>query len=272
MSKWKIALMVTVMAAGLLLSVSCAKKEMLAGEAKTVESEEIASPEDALEKAKKDGTYLYVYFYEKNDEALTAMEKEIEAFRKEITAKTMIYKAVVSYVKDTEMVQKYSLDKVKLPAVMSFAPNGVITGGFPETVTRQELDKTIISALDMKIMRILQDGKMVLVLVQNAKTKSNKESTDSAEAFKSDSAVKDLVDSIIVDPSVKENKLFLTACRLDENIEEASMVVLVPPGAITGIFKGKVEKETILESLEGGTCGPEGGADGCAPNTPGCGQ
>ena len=117
-------------------------------------------------------------------------------------------------------------------------------------------------------MKVLQEDKIALVLIQNGKTKSNKESTDSAEEFKNDSTVKDLVGIVIADPSVKENKNFLTACKLDEKVEEASIVVIVPPGAIAGVFKGKTDKSIILNSLKGGTCGPAG----CDPATPGCEQ
>ena len=234
----------------------------------SIDNEEIKSSEGAINKAKKTGQYLFIIFHDKKDEVFLAMEKEIEAFRKETPAKSMVYKALITDKQDAEVVQKYQLSKVKLPAVLIFAPNGVVTGGFQEKVEKKQLERSIVSDLDMKIMKPLQEGKIALVLIQNDKTKLNKESSSSAEEFKSDPTVKGMVETVVADPSIKENKKFLSACKLDENMQEAVIVVLIPPGVITGVFKGKTDKSIIFNSFKGSSCG-SGGA-GCASGAPGC--
>jgi hypothetical protein len=228
----------------------------------SVYGEDFKTADEALSKAKAESRYLFMIFYEKQDDKLSAMEKEVELFRKKKAAGAMVYKADIKDKKDMETVNKFEAGKVDMPAVLVFAPNGSITGGFPEKVTEEQLEGTIVSVLDMKIMKTLQEGKIALVLIQNDKTKLNKESSASAEEFKNDPAVKDLVDIIKADPAVIENKKFMKACKIADNTEEAVLAVLVPSGAVAGTFKGKVEKSVIFSSLRGGTCSPGGS---CAP-------
>ncbi|OGS36827.1 MAG: hypothetical protein A2293_04145 [Elusimicrobia bacterium RIFOXYB2_FULL_49_7] len=59
-----------------------------------------------------------------------------------------------------------------LPLVLVFAPNGVVTGGFPKQVTSDQLKQSVnVSELMLKILKPLQEQKVVLVALQNQSTR-----------------------------------------------------------------------------------------------------
>jgi hypothetical protein len=226
------------------------------------------SANEAIKSAQTTKQYLFILFYEKKDDLFTEMNKQIDLFQKSSSKKTIKYTAVITDIKESGTVTKYGINQAPLPVVLVFAPNGAVTGGFPEKVTVQQLEKCIVSELTTKILKPLQEQKLVLVLLQNNKTAYNKESTDAATEFSNDTKLKGYVEIIKTDPANSENKEFVAQCKLDGKMSEATIVFLAPPGSIVGTYKGKTTKEILLSGLAklsscgSGGCGNSGG---CGP-------
>jgi len=163
--------------------------------------------EEAMQAAQKNKQYLILLFYDKKAETLNAMETTVNEFLKTISEKPLFYQVQTTDDKEKETIRKYGISRVPLPLLLVFAPNGAITGGFPEQVKTQELKKCFsVNELDMKIMKPLQEKKIVLVLLQNKKTKFNQESDKVATDFQNDSRLKGYVEIVRADPDNSKNK------------------------------------------------------------------
>ena len=218
--------------------------------------------EEAIALARNSRQSLFILFYDKEDDMLKKMEDTIKTFKIKSSSKVLIYRASTVSDKESAVVQKYGVNRASLPLLLVFAPNGAITGGFPQKVTTEELTKSCsVPELVMNILRPLQEGKIALVSLQNNKTKFNQESDKAVHDFASDERIKKFVEVIRADPEDKKNGDFLTQCKLDKTISESTVVFIIPPGSVVGVYPGKITKDTLLAALSscktGSSCCPK---------------
>jgi hypothetical protein len=223
------------------------------------------SVKEAILSVQKSAKYLFVVFYDQKDDLFKDMEKTILTLTaKSKDKKILVYQASVNDKSQADAVAKYGVGRAKLPLVLIFAPNGAITGGFPQKVTEQQLAKSMVSESVAKIVKVVQEQKLALVLLQNNKTKFNQESAQAAKDFSNDTKVKSIVEIIKNDPEDTGLKSFLAQCDLTKPITESTIVLVAPRGTIVGVFSGNVTKDTLLEALAPKTSGCcPGGSGGC---------
>jgi len=217
---------------------------------------------EAIQTAQNNKQYLFLLFYDTKGESLKAMESTVNDFRNKTSEDTLFYKALTTDEKENDTIAKYGINRAPLPVLLIFAPNGAITGGFPKEVSMDLLKKCIVDNLIMDVLKTVQAEKIALVLLQNSKTKFNNESSKAAEEFSNDSKLKGYVDIIKADPSDPKNSDFLNSSKLSKDITEATVVFIVPPGSIRGVYKGKITKDTLMVALS--ACS-SGSGSGCCP-------
>ena len=218
--------------------------------------------EEAIALARNSRQYLFILFYDKEDAMLKKMEDTIKTFRSKSSSKILTYRASTVGDKESDVVEKYGVNRAPLPLLLVFAPNSAITGGFPQKVTTEQLTNSCsVPELVMNILRPLQEGKIALVSLQNNKTKFNQESDKAVHDFASDEKIKKFVEVIKADPEDKKNGDFLTQCKLDKTISESTVVFIIPPGSVVGVYPGKITKDTLLAALSscktGSSCCPK---------------
>ena len=218
----------------------------------------------AIDEASTARQYLCLIFYEAQDASLTGISSSIATFKKSSAKKIAVYKAKLSDPANKEIAGKYGIQSGgELPLLLVFAPNGVITGGYPKTVTADQLKQsTTVPELMLSILKPLQEQKVVLVALQNASTKFNKESWLGVNDFANDANYKQMVTAIKADPLAAGSQEFIKQCQLIPPLTEATVVVLLPPGKIGKILNGKIIKADILGALQACSAG-----SGCKPGS-----
>lgn len=237
------------------------QKSSLIQNAMAAPSESAANAAKAIEMAQQNYQYLALIFYNQKDASLQEMEEVVTNFQTSSSKEIQVYKALTTDFKEADIIKKYGIDRAPLPVTLVFAPNGAITGGFPQQITREQLKQSIVPALTMNILKSIQSNKVALVLLKNDKTTFNSEATKAAEDFSADNRLKGFVDIIPQNPQAPEIKDFLTQCKLNDNIQEATTVLIVPPGKIGGVYSGNITKDTLISGLVAcsagsGCCGP----------------
>ena len=171
---------------------------------------------------------------------------------------------------EKSIVAKFDLERAPMPLVLAVAPNGAITGGFPTKFEEQQLLDAFTTPATERVMKSLQDGKLVLVCVQNAKTKSNDVAMQGVRDFKADVRFASATEIVTLDPSDKKEASFLADLKVSPDTSEAATVFVVPPGKALGKFEGATNKDALVELISkagsGCGCGPGGcGPGGCCP-------
>jgi hypothetical protein len=213
--------------------------------------------------------YLFVFFWKQEDERTVAMRGVFEGAMKKAAGRAQSAAVCIADQAEKAIVDKFDLSRAPMPLVLALAPNGAITGGFPNKFEEQQLLDAFATPVTERVMKQLQDKKLVFLCVQNDKTKSNDGAMQGVRDFKADARFTSATEIVMLDPADPAETSFLNDLKIDPKIEEAVTVFLVPPGSAITEYKGATDKTELMATLQrasssscaGGSCGP----GGCSP-------
>jgi hypothetical protein len=223
----------------------------------------------AIKQAADAGKYLFMFFSKTEDDQTQAMRKVFDKAMERVADRAQWVAVNVADSSEKAIVAKFDLGRAPMPLVLALAPNGAITGGFPKNFEEQQLVDAFATPITEKVMKQLQDNKLVFVCVQNDKTKSNDAAMQGVRNFKADARFASATEIVMLDPADSAEASFLADMKIDPKTEEAMTVFLAPPGSAIGEYKGATDKEEMAATLQkasssscsGGSCGP----GGCGP-------
>ena len=223
---------------------------------------------DAIKQAAAAGKYLFIFFSKAEDEQTLNMRKVFDKAMEKVADRAQWTTVNITNSSEKSIVAKFGVDRAPMPMVLAMAPNGAITGGFPTKFEEKELLDAFATPGTEKVVKQLQDGKLVFVCVQNDKTKSNDAAMQGVREFKSDVRFASATEIVTLDPSDEKEAKFLTDLQVPSETKEAVTVLVVPPGQAIGKFEGATSKDALIELLSKANtgCGPGGcGPGGCGP-------
>jgi hypothetical protein len=222
----------------------------------------------AIKQAADAGKYIFMFFSKDDDNQTLAMRKVFDKAMEKVADRAQWIAVDVNDSSEKAIVAKFQLSRAPMPLVLAMAPNGAITGGFPNKVEEQQLVEAFATPVTEKVMKQLQDNKLVFVCVQNDKTKSNDAALQGVRDFKEDARFASATEIVMLDPTDSAEASFLADLKIDSRTEEAMTVFLAPPGSAIAEYKGATDKAELAATLQkassgcaGGSCGP----GGCGP-------
>lgn len=226
----------------------------------------------AIKQAADAGKYLFLFASKADDDQTLAMRKVFDTAMEKSADRARSIAVNITDASEKSVVDKFDLSRVPMPLVLAIAPNGAITGSFPTKFEEQQLLDAFASPGTEKVMKPLQEGKLVLVCVQNSKTKSNDAAMLGVRDFQTDVRFASATEIVTLDPADTKEAGFLADLKVSPGTAEATTVFVVPPGKAIGKFEGATDKDALVEVLGKATtgCGPGGCCPGsCGPG--GCG-
>ena len=241
-------------------------------ESKAKPSETVALPGKgmaAIKQAADAGKYLFIFFSKADDEQTLAMRKVYDKAMVKMVDRAQSVAVNVTDASEKALVDKFDLSRSPMPLVLAMAPNGAITGGFPTKFEEQQLIDAMASLGTTKVVKQLQEGKLVFVCVQNDKTKSNDVAMQGVRDFKADARFASTTEIVTLDPTDKKEATLLADLKVPVDTAEAITAFIVPPGQAIGKFEGATSKDALvalLSKASTGGCGPGScGPGGCGP-------
>ncbi len=223
----------------------------------------------AIKQAANAGKYIFMFFSKADNDQTHAMRKVFDKAIERVADRAQWVAVNITDSVEKDIVAKFDLSRAPMPLVLVMAPNGAITGGFPTKFEEQQLVDAFATPVTEKVMKELQDSKLVFVCVQNGKTKSNDVAMKGVRDFKADARFASATEIVMLDPADSAEASFLADMKVDPKTEEAMTVFLAPPGSVIAEYKGATDKEELVATLQkassnpcsGGSCGP----NGCGP-------
>jgi hypothetical protein len=221
----------------------------------------------AIERAAEAGKYTFVFFYSDESEKTESARSSFRKTVSRVTEQAVPLEVDTSNPAERPIVDRFNVSRAPMPLVLAVAPNGAITGGFPQQFDEKNLLEAFVSPGTERSLKALQDSRVVLVCVQNASTTSNDVAMKGVQDVKADPGFGPSTEIVAVDPANPAESEFLAALKIDPQTNEAITVCLVPPGKAVARFEGATDKKTIIAALTSSTsCGPSGcGPQGCGP-------
>jgi hypothetical protein len=113
-----------------------------------------------------------------------------------------------------------------------------------------------------KMLKALQQGKLVLLCVQNGRTRWNAEAMNGVRDFKADQRYAAATEVLTLDPAHPAEQPSLAKLGMNGPIQDATTVFIAPPGSIIASFKGATDKNQLVATL---TKAISSCAAGCQP-------
>lgn len=207
--------------------------------------------------AEDSNTHLAIFFYKEQDGKTQRQEKIFDEVMRKLSTSTKFIKVNVKDPTQQALINKYNLKRTPMPFVLVLAPNGAITGGY-STFTDEQLNNAIVSEGTAKILKGLQEQKLVILALQNNKTTNNAAAMQGVSDFKADSRFSNATEVVIIDPADTREHKFLNMLSLDPNQIQAQTVLIAPPSEILGTYLGPTTKNQLVDSVQNA-------ASGCCP-------
>jgi len=219
---------------------------------------------DSAAKAKK---YLFMFCYKSDDEQTQKMSSLFDTVTKKARKRANSIKVNIADPTENAIVQKFNLQAAPSPLVLILAPNGALTGGFAGEFDEKQLTEAFATPCSETCLKALQDGKLVLLCIQNASSNSKDAALKGVTDFKADARFSQFTQIVMLNPADVAEAKFLKQLQVDPRSIEAITVLLSPPGTVVGKFTGATDKArfvTALSSKGSGCCG-SGSKSTCAP-------
>jgi len=228
----------------------------------------------ALQAAAEQGQYAFVFFWKDNSEPTQRMYQTLNAGTAKMTGVHVVGVAVMD-AREQKTVAAFGADRAPLPLIAAVAPNGAVTKAWPLQIREEQLQEGIVSEATARCMKALQDQKLVLLCVYNAKMPHSASSVQAAVGFKADPRFAAAAEIVTLDPTDAREAAFLRTLQVNPRTPDAVTVLLAPPGRPLAQFAGTVTTQEIVAKVTsaqsgccpGGKCGPGGCGPGgqCGP-------
>lgn len=206
----------------------------------------------ALSQAAQEGKYTFVLFYKANDPATSAMNTTIQqslAKYKNAATLTFVY---VGDPAEQAIVAKYDVARAPMPMAVAIAPNGALTGLFPQKLEPSHVDNSFVTPTMMQAMKALQENKIVFVTVQGS---SNPVTPTALREFAADPHFNTRMVSLTMNASDPAEAKFMAEMDIDARTAATQLSLLAPPGILVGKYAATTPMKTIAAALaEAGKC------------------
>jgi hypothetical protein len=225
----------------------------------------------ALAAAARNGQYTFVLFWKEDDAATRAMRDTLRGYVASHGKQVAGAMVRTTDAAEKPVVDRFGVSRAPLPLVLAVAPNGAITGGFPQKVTEAQLAGAFVSPNMASCLHALQSRKLVLLCIQ-----PGKEAVPAGVSqFQADPQYRPHTAVVTLDPGDPNEARHLKDLQVTAGTTTPVTLFLVPPGRVIGRFDGTVTKDHLIEKLKaaqssccpGGKCGPGGCCPGgqCGP-------
>jgi hypothetical protein len=223
----------------------------------------------AIDQAVRANKYLFIFFYNRDDEQTKLLGDVFNSACSTLANRANPIAISVTDPSEAGVVTKFGVSQAPMPLVLVLAPNGAVTASFPGKFTQQQLLDSFGSPYMERLLGALQHGKLVLLCLQNGKTRLNAEAMNGVRSFQADQRYSAATEVLMLDPNAAAERPLLAKLGMNTPIEEATTIFLAPPGSVIGSFKGATDKNQIITTLTSAlsSCGT-----GCKPGQCGVGK
>jgi len=216
----------------------------------------------AIDAAATANRYLFIFFFRQDDPQTRSMGEVFNSAANALAARADSVVVPITDPSEAGMVTRFRVSQAPMPLVLVLAPNGAVTASFPGTFTREQLLSAFGSPAMERLLGAMQQGKLVVLCLQNGRTRLNAEALNGVRAFKADQRYSAATEVLMLDPNSAVERPLLAKLGMNAPVDEATTILLAPPGSIIGTFKGATDKNQLITTL---TSAIANCAAGCQP-------
>jgi hypothetical protein len=191
--------------------------------------------------------FTFIMFWKENNPSTQQMTEVLKLGVAKRSARAE-WKAVrVNDAANRELVEKYQMSRMPMPATLCVAPNGAITSVFMRQLNDQGVERALVTPAMAEVTKALQDKKIVLLHIKPSPDTPLPAGGTNFVADADFALRTTVVDLVVSDPTEAR---FLTDMKLKTtDVRDSVMVVMAPPAVLVGKFPATTTKEQIATQL-----------------------
>ncbi len=206
---------------------------------------------EQLAEAKSAGRFFVGLFFDATSEpskdALTAFDFAAA----EAGTRATFTRIALDAPEHAQLREDLDLARTPLPAVVAVAPTGAVTRTLVSTWSEADLAKAFVGPGLQSMLRVLQDGKIAVLVVQPADASDREKANAGIAAFavsQDEDYVKEreCVALLRVDPRDPAERDLCTRFRIDPDANTTTTLVLAPPNKELGRVVGAITAARLL--------------------------
>lgn len=213
----------------------------------------LSAARQALAQAASQGKYAFVVFYRADDDATRTMAQAVSGAagqRPEASAPVFVS---ISDPAEQALVQQFAVGRAPMPMTIVTAPNGAVTGAFPQRVSAEQLATAFVTPAMAACMKSMQKGRLVFLCVQSTPQPTVPAGVNE---FLADPQFKDRGDVVLVQANDAAEAQLLAELELNSaQAGQANTAFFAPPGVLVGKFGAASGKAELAAALhKAGKC------------------
>lgn len=209
--------------------------------------------QQALDQAAVDQKFTFLVFYKDTSPAAKSVVDVVKSGVSKRADRATHFFVKVTDPAEQQIVSRFKVSRAPMPLTMVIAPNGAVTGMFPQKLTDANIEEAIVTPTMTKCMKSLQEGKLVFVCVQN----SDRPVLPAAvKEFQEDPAFKQRVALVSMHAQDPGETRFLNQMQIDaQQMPDVMSILLAPPGVMIGKYDQTATKDDMAAALhKAGKC------------------
>ncbi|MHC4493407.1 MAG: hypothetical protein ACYTDU_17500 [Planctomycetota bacterium] len=200
----------------------------------------------AVERCAKADRYLFILFFNPEEEQTLAMQTAFEAATKTLANRAGAVQIDVGNPAEAGIVERFDAAYAPTPLVLALAPNGAVTGALSTTFKTEQLADAIVSPGMQTCLKAMQESKQVLLCFQNERTRSNQEALQGVHEYAGGPSCAETTEVVFVDPADPAEATLLERGKVPADADEAMTVLMTASGSFHGPLKGATTREMIV--------------------------
>ena len=202
--------------------------------------------QQALSTAASQGKFCYVVFYRDDNDLARAMVQAVNGAAGKQPGAVAAAFVQITNPAEQAVVQRFDVSRAPMPLTIVTAPNGAITGVFPQRVTEQQLAETFVTPAMSHCMKAMQEKKIVFLCLQ---TTPQTLVPQGVAEFIADEHFKDRTVIVPVQAADPAEAELLAELEFNTAPGAPNTAFFAPPGVLVGKFTQASTKAEIAASL-----------------------
>lgn len=193
----------------------------------------------------KAGHTTFLLFYRSNDRLTQAVYGTLKAGASK-RKDAAILPIQVDDRAERGLIERFDVTRTPLPAVVSLAPNGAVTGVFSQQIKPEEVDGAVVSAGYAKCIKAMQSGQIVLLCVQPA---ARGFVPKGVQDFQADRLYRERTQVVNISATDPGEAQFVKQLGLNARSASPQVVFMAPPGVMLGAYDANVTHAALATKL-----------------------
>ncbi|MEM7165541.1 MAG: hypothetical protein AAF581_08755 [Planctomycetota bacterium] len=221
-----------------------------------------STSEQSLSEAADAGKYAFLLFHRTDDTKTQALRTRASQQAKALTDRASLVQVDIKDPAEAELIKRFDVSRAPMPLVLAIAPTGAVTRHWFLDLDTIQLHEGFVSPGQARCLKALQDGKVVLVCIQNKHTTDNESAMTGVQTFMKDPHYASSAATVKIDPADEREATLLQQLEVSPDTKQAVTVLMAPPASRLATLEGATTKAAIVAAAKVKGCEP---GSGCCP-------